>query len=112
MLEDDDCCEDDITVSSKNNAYDPKVGFKVAHKRCDECLFSSAKIVDEDRKNEILKECAKNNNYFLCHKSTIRNDAVVCRGFFDEQSNQACVVAKKLNIVKYVDPNTGEIVLY
>jgi hypothetical protein len=86
------------------DAFDRKVGFKVAKKRCDECLFSKAKIVSGDRRDEILKECDRKGTYFICHKFTIRGEAAVCKGFFDEGKNQVCRVAERLGLVVYVDP--------
>lgn len=64
---------------------------RVCAKRCDECLFSSAKIVDEERKAEVLREAARKDTHFNCHKHTIRAMAkegvgdgnVMCRGFYD-----------------------------
>ena len=74
-------------------------------KRCDECLFSSAKIVSDGRRLDVLEECRRTGKYFLCHKGTIRGRAVVCRGFYDNEPNQACQVAGRLGIAVFVDPD-------
>lgn len=95
-------------MSRGTDAFDPDLGLKVAHKRCDQCLFSSGKIVDDERRDEVLENCRKTGRYFICHKATKRRDAVVCRGFFDTEPNQACRMATALRLVIFVDPSTGK----
>ncbi len=88
-----------------NDAFDAQAKkLLVCEKRCDQCLFSKAKIVDDQRRAQLLADCKKSGRYFLCHKSTIKKRAVVCRGFFDEVPNRACQVAKRLDLVAFVDP--------
>lgn len=87
------------------DAFDPKrKKFLVAEKRCDQCLYSSAKIVGDERRADVLESCRRTGSYFLCHKATIHGRAVVCRGFFDAEPNQACQVAERLGLVEFVDP--------
>lgn len=90
---------------SRTDAHEPGAGLRVASKRCDECLLSSAKIVPDERRDQILGDCAKDGRYFLCHKAP--DVAVVCRGFFDTQPNRACQVASRLGYVKLVDVAGG-----
>jgi hypothetical protein len=80
--------------------------FHVAAKRCDQCLYSSANIVGDKRRDSILKGCRASDRYFICHKSTIAGTPAVCRGFFDEERNTSCQVAERLGLVVYV--NLGE----
>lgn len=88
-----------------DDAFDPKLKkFLVCEKRCDECLYSSAKIVGDERRADVLQSCRQSGRYFLCHKSTMRGAAVVCRGFFDAEPNQSCQVADRLGLVLFVDP--------
>lgn len=81
--------------------------FLVCEKRCDQCLFSKAKIVDNKRREDILKNCATTGQYFICHKSA-HGKPVVCRGFFDDQPNQTCQVAGRLRLVHFVNPETSK----
>lgn len=84
------------------DAFDKERGkLLVCAKRCTECLFSSAKIVDDARRDEVLASCSKTGKYFLCHKATLVGKAIVCRGFFDEFPNRACRVAALLGIVEF-----------
>ncbi len=94
--------------AKRTDAYVRGVGLKVAARRCDECLFSGNKIVTDARRDQLLTGLRKNDKYFICHKATARGDAAVCRGFYDKEPNRACVVARRLNLVAFVDPTTGE----
>lgn len=87
-------------------------GFRVAKKRCDQCLFSNAKIVDDERKADVLRTCAEQDSHFICHKFTIaegRDSQVCCRAFYD--SNPAATnlmrIAGRLNAIEFVDPPTS-----
>ncbi|KIL42101.1 hypothetical protein SD70_02655 [Gordoniibacillus kamchatkensis] len=61
--------------------------FQVAEKRCNECLFSANKIVSDERKAEVLADCALNDAHFICHKATLKGKDVCCRGFYDGYSD-------------------------
>lgn len=91
------------------NAFDAKRGLAVAHKRCDQCLLTENRIVSEDRKNEILEDCEQSGKYFLCHKATLRDENIICAGFFDLKINSACNVAENYGLVVRIDPATGEV---
>lgn len=89
-------------TARKAGAFDGK-HFLVCAKRCDQCLFSSNKIVNEQRKDQLLTDCAKTGRYFICHKSKAKTP-VVCRGFFDSVKNVACQVYARLGLVLLVNP--------
>lgn len=78
--------------------------FNVADKRCDQCLFSANKIVSDERKDDILKECVDENTHFNCHKATIRGENTCCRGFYDKdpKSSMAMRFAAHLGLVRFV----------
>lgn len=84
------------------DAFDGK-NLLVCEKRCDQCLFSKAKIVDDQRQADLLMNCRITGKYFICHKSA-DGQPVVCRGFFDEVPNQAVRAARLLRIVRFVKP--------
>lgn len=90
-------------MAKKVDAFDG-TNFLVCEKRCNQCLFSSAKIVGDERKKDLLTSCTNSGSYFICHKSK-PGRPVVCRGFFDEANNQACRVAARLRLVKFVKPD-------
>jgi hypothetical protein len=84
------------------------MGFRVCKKRCDQCLFSSAKVVDDKRKREILASCARDDSHFICHKFTIAEgpDSQVCyHGFFDANPGATNLmrIAGRLGAVEFVD---------
>lgn len=75
--------------------------FEVCARRCDQCLFSPNKIVDDKRKKEVIKESLDANSYFTCHKSDGRS--LCCKGFFDKYKDTSMVIilAQVLNLVRY-----------
>lgn len=56
---------------------------EVFEKRCNQCLFSDAKIVPDARKAEIIETCVKTDTHFICHKASLAGRDVCCRGFYD-----------------------------
>jgi hypothetical protein len=86
--------------------HDPGV-FRVAAKRCDECLFSSARIVPDERAEQIVADCLADGTHFICHKATMADGGnVCCRGFFDKHGDESLVIrlARELHAVVEVDP--------
>jgi len=77
---------------------------RVMSKRCEQCLMSKGKIVSDSRRDEILEQCERSGKYFLCHKGSMVNEEIVCRGFYDEVPNQALRMASRLGIVKFTEP--------
>ena len=72
-------------------------------KRCDECLFSEGKIVGDDRREEVLRNCRELNTYFVCHKASLKDLDVCCRGFFDEGRDARSRSANRLGLVEFVE---------
>lgn len=89
------------------DAFDGK-HFLVCEKRCNQCLFSSAKIVGDERKEDLLTGTKKSGKYFICHKSP-STQPVVCRGFYDEEPNRACTTARVLGLVRFVNPESPHV---
>lgn len=88
-------------------------GLRVAAKRCDQCLFGKNKVVSDTRRDDILRECARKDRYFECHKGTLRGDKVVCAGFVeavnrDEIPNSTVQIVSRLGMLVPVDPVTGD----
>jgi cell division FtsZ-interacting protein ZapD len=88
--------------------------FRVAAKRCDECLFSTAKIVSDSRKEAVIQHCIQLQVPFECHKFTIlrlqrggkkKDTTAACRGFFDNYKDEVSLmsVAERLDMVTYID---------
>lgn len=85
--------------------------FLVCEKMCPECLFTPARIVDEERKAQIIEGCQREGTYFVCHKGSLTgNDQLCCRGWYDaNQTASIVVLAKALGVVKFVPvPKVGE----
>jgi hypothetical protein len=78
----------------------------VMSKRCDQCLFSNARIVSAARAAEHLEHIERKDAHFVCHKSTLRNDrGVMCRGDWDRDNQRTLVMrlAQRLGVVQFVD---------
>lgn len=75
---------------------------KVMEKRCDQCLFSSNRIVSESRMKELLDQCNRTGGAFECHKATIKGQRAICRAFYDENASLAVRLAKMLECVEFV----------
>jgi hypothetical protein len=84
--------------------------FLVCEKMCPECLFTPARIVDEERKAQIIEGCQREGTYFVCHKGSLTgNDQLCCKGFFDQVQTTITELAKSLEVVKFVPvPKVGE----
>jgi len=52
---------------------------------CRNCLFSPDKIVSDEQKEEILKNCLEKDLFFVCHKASERDykEMTCCKSFFD-----------------------------
>lgn len=57
--------------------------FEVMAEKCDQCLMSKGKIVDDERRWEILETTERRDCHFICHKATIAGRDIACRGHFD-----------------------------
>lgn len=84
------------------------MSFRVCAKRCDQCLFSSAKVVGDERKADILRRCAEQDSHFICHKFSIAegtDSQVCCRGFYDADpaATNLMRIAGRLGAVEFVD---------
>lgn len=74
---------------------------RVMSKRCDQCLYTEARVVSVERAEEIMRDCERRERYFLCHKG---KEPTVCRGFFDSGVDTLCRVASALDAVLLVEP--------
>ncbi len=82
---------------------------RVAARKCDECLFGKNRVVSASRAASLIKSLTKQDNHFICHKSSIRKDKgeVTCHGSY-ELMPQLVRIAGRLGVIKFVDPETGE----
>lgn len=77
--------------------------FKIMAERCNECLYGPDKIVSNCRRKELIKELNQKDDFFICHKATIEQQAVACRGDWDQRlCGQAGRIAGRLGILEFV----------
>lgn len=80
---------------------------KIMTRRCDQCLYSPAKIVSDRRRSQILRECAEKDVSFYCHKGTIAGQEIDCRGHYDATGGgKVARFAKWLGVITEIDPGT------
>lgn len=84
------------------------MNFEVLKKACNECLFSSKKIVSDERKKELLEQIEKEKSFFICHKSSMNGGRTCCNRFYnqvmkkDERSKNALEQMENLGLIKMV----------
>ncbi len=76
--------------------------FEVVAERCNECLFGPNKIVDDERRRDVLNTCKEKHVHFVCHKFTQlpENRDVCCHGFF--QQDRGGQILEKMGYVEFV----------
>lgn len=79
--------------------------FKVFKEPCKNCLLSKDRIVSAGRAKEIIKDCAVNQTYFICHKASMKGKETCCKTFFDNLSHLSNVarLAKGIGAVEFVE---------
>jgi hypothetical protein len=86
------------------------VSFKVCAERCDQCLFSKTPIVSDTRRKQVLRDCARRDTHFICHKhghgagGELAGEDVCCRGFYDANPMRTNLmrIAHRLGAVEFV----------
>lgn len=81
-------------------------GFQVMSRKCDQCLLGPNRIVSSNRAAEILKQCARDDTHFLCHKGTMAGRQIGCRGHYDTAPGRVPRFAQWLDLVTEIDPDT------
>lgn len=80
-----------------------KAGFEVMAERCDQCLYGPDKIVSNTRRSEIIREIARKDNHFICHKASMVGRDVACRGDWDQRGcGQIGRIAGRLGMVQFL----------
>jgi hypothetical protein len=79
--------------------------FYVMQEPCAECLFTSKRVVDKKRYQQIVEECRASGHHFICHKASLAGDKnVCCRQFYNVVGTDVFVIrlAHMLNLVEFV----------
>ena len=81
--------------------------FKVLKKRCKTCPFSKNQTtVEAARLVEIKRSLRRTNRPFVCHDAMEYD--LVCRGYFDTESNLIVVLARMLDITEFMTLEEAE----
>lgn len=79
---------------------------ELSARRCDQCLTTRNRIVSGERAAEIVRDCRRRDNHFICHKSP-PGRIIHCRGVHEIVCPQAYrfAVAAGIPVVE-VDPDS------
>lgn len=79
--------------------------FLLARERCDECLLTPERIVSAGRAKQIVRECERKDNHFICHKGSIEGLDLACRGFYDSFPGRGQLrrISERLGMVVEID---------
>ena len=81
---------------------------KVMKKCCNQCLFTKNKIVSDERKAQLLRDCKRDDHFFICHKASLAGETIVCSGYQQNMSNSSTQIAERLGMINWVNPNDFE----
>ena len=77
--------------------------YRIMAEKCNECLFTEGRIVSARRMKEIVTNARKKDSFFVCHKASIKDQTVVCRGYYDSQPpSQLERIAGRLGMVEFI----------
>lgn len=82
--------------------------FKVCARQCDQCLFTANRVVSEARAKQIVRDCLKTDDWFVCHKFSVLGLKVCCRGFWDRHKSDVYplrIAQMFISAVKFVMPS-------
>lgn len=80
----------------------------VRAKQCDQCLYTRNKIVSDARRDEIIETCNTTGGPFLCHKGSLVDQDIVCRGHFEANDSLAVRLAKMLDYYEFTLETSGD----
>lgn len=76
--------------------------FKVYAERCAQCLFSKDKIVSDERRKDLLAHIKDTGRWFECHKASLRDERICCKGFYDSGASKDVELARQLGLIEFV----------
>jgi hypothetical protein len=80
--------------------------FLLMSRQCDQCLMNpGTRIVSSLRAAQILKDTARRDDWFICHKSP-DGKKIACRGHHDAMPSQIGRIAGRLRAIVEIDPVT------
>lgn len=82
----------------------------LASRRCGQCLTTRNRIVSGARAAQIIRDCRRDRQHFICHKGSNAGLNVHCRGVHDLMGgDRAYAFAKAFAIpIREVDPHALE----
>lgn len=83
------------------------VMFKVMSKQCNQCLYDPAnRIVPARSAAQIMSDCTRKDNNFICHKASILGEDVYCAGDIQKRGHgQLGRIAGRIGAIEHVNPD-------
>lgn len=79
----------------------------MASRKCDQCLTTPNRIVSGTRAAQIILECRRTQTHFFCHKGSLADQQIHCRGVHEIVESKAYQLATRLGIpVVQVEPES------
>jgi hypothetical protein len=96
-----------ILTSCVTKYYSRMNPLLICDKLCDQCLYSKNKIVSDKRKEEILTELENTSDYFICHKASVVDKKVMCRGYYEANKHTSLLInlGEDLKLNEFVNVN-------
>jgi hypothetical protein len=68
---------------SENELLLRQTSFRVMDKCCTNCLFGPDKLISDERKEAMLAEIVRNDDFFVCHEGSEQGQKICCRAFYE-----------------------------
>lgn len=84
--------------------------FQVMDRKCNQCLYDPKnRIVSAARASQIMRDCTRKDNNFICHKSSILGEEVTCAGDFEQRGpGQLARIAGRIGCLERVSVDDYE----
>lgn len=80
---------------------------KIMAGQCGQCLYSKNRIVPSKRAAQIMRDTARQDRDFLCHKGTNAEQEIVCRGHLNATGGgQLTRIMGRVGAIEWIDPAT------
>jgi hypothetical protein len=84
--------------------------FRVMGECCANCLFGPRKIVEDERKEELLQDIVRRGVFFVCHEGSERGQKICCRAFYERYKGEVASL-QMAQILEYMYPGSLQFVL-
>lgn len=90
-----------MTPTTGNTFRDGRI--HVQRRMCPTCIFRNGNVMQlaPGRRDQLVADATRNDSAITCHETYEVNNAV-CRGFFDRHPTTPLQIARRLDLITYV----------